>query len=62
MKKNILKLVKNIILSFVLLYTLNILLININIFVPINIFTISISTLLGPSGVISLIVLSYIIM
>lgn len=62
MKKVILKLVKNFVLAFVLLYTVNILLLNINVFVPINIFTIGIATLLGPFGTFSLVILSYIIM
>ncbi len=62
MKNIILKVVKNFILAFVLLYTLNILLININIFVPINCFTVGISTILGPCGIFSLVILSYILM
>lgn len=61
MKKKFLKLLKNFILSFVLLYALNTLLINMDIFVPINIYTIGISTLLGPFGTISLVILSFII-
>lgn len=62
MKKIIIKLVKNFILAFILLYTLNILLINVNIFVPINVYTVGISTILGPFGTFSLVILSYILM
>ncbi len=61
MKKIIIYVVKNFILAFILLYSFNLLLANLNIFVPINFYTIAISTLLGPFGVISLVTLSYVI-
>ncbi|MFI3260786.1 MAG: pro-sigmaK processing inhibitor BofA family protein [bacterium] len=49
------------VLAFILLYTLNVLLININIFVPINIYTLFVSTILGPFGAFSLVIISYMI-
>lgn len=57
----ILKVVKKFLMSFVLIYTLDFLIININLFVPINFFTILISTVLGIPGTVSLVILSYII-
>lgn len=61
MKKTILKLFKNLILSFILIYTLNLILSNVNLFIPINVFTIIITTLLGPPGLLSLIIILFFI-
>lgn len=49
------KIVKRIIFSFVALYTIGIILNWLNVIVPINIFSLSISTILGFPGIISLI-------
>lgn len=59
--KIIVKLFRNILFSFGILYGLNILLESTNVFIPINIFSISISTLLGVPGILSLYLLFFII-
>lgn len=61
MRKKILKLIKNFVLAFVMLYTLNVLLINVGIFVPINVYTVSTATFLGIFGTVTLVILSIII-
>ena len=48
------KIIKRIIFSFVTLYTIGIILNWLNIFVPINIFYLSISSIIGFPGIISL--------
>lgn len=55
------KIVKKVIFAFVLLYGLNVIVSSINIFIPINIFTISIVSLLGVPGLLSLISIFFII-
>lgn len=59
--KIIVKLFRNILFSFGILYGLNILLESTNVFVPINIISVSISTLLGVPGILSLYLLFFII-
>ena len=49
------KILKRIIFSFVALYTIGILLNWLDIFVPINLFSLSISSILGIPGIISLV-------
>ena len=61
MKKNILVFIKNFVLSFIFIYTLNIMLVNVDLFIPINMYTLCISTFLGTSGIVSLVILSYLI-
>ena len=53
--KKILKLVKNIFISIILLYSLNIILQPLNINIPINIINVSLLTILGIPSLISLI-------
>ena len=55
------KVVKKVVFAFVLLYGLNVIVSSINIFIPINIFTISIVSILGVSGLLSLISIFFII-
>ncbi len=55
------KVVKKVIFAFVLLYGLNVIVSSINIFIPINIFTISIVSILGVPGLLSLISIFFII-
>lgn len=61
MFKIIKKVVKKIIFSFVLLYGLNVIVSSINIFIPINIFTLAIVSILGIPGLLSLISIFFII-
>lgn len=55
------KIVKKVVFAFVLLYGLNVIVSSINIFIPINIFTISIVSILGVPGLLSLISIFFII-
>ncbi len=55
------KVVKKVVFAFVLLYGLNVIVSSINIFIPINIFTISIVSILGVPGLLSLISIFFII-
>lgn len=54
-------LMKKIIIAFVMLYTLNTLIGNINLFVPINLFTIVVTSFFGIPGIISLTYISFFI-
>ena len=49
------KYIKRIILSFILLYTYNLLAVNINMVIPLNLITILVITFLGIPGFISLV-------
>lgn len=55
------KVVKKVVFAFVLLYGLNVIVSSINIFIPINVFTISIVSILGVPGLLSLISIFFII-
>lgn len=55
------KVVKKVVFAFVLLYGLNVIVSSINIFIPINIFTVSIVSILGVPGLLSLISIFFII-
>ena len=55
------KVLKKVVFAFVLLYGLNVIVSSINIFIPINIFTISIVSILGVPGLLSLISIFFII-
>ena len=61
MIKKVIKVVKKICLAFVMLYGLNILLGSINIFVPINIFTLALVTLLGAPALMGLVAIFFLI-
>lgn len=61
MQKIVIKVVKSIVLAFFMLYALNVILKGVNIYIPLNFITILISTILGPCGVISLIVILFLI-
>ena len=53
------KLIKNIIISIITIYSLNIFLTNLNVYIPINIFSILISGFLGFPGLLMLILIIY---
>jgi len=55
------KVVKKVIFAFVVLYGLNVIISSINIFIPINIFTILIVSILGVPGLLSLISIFFIL-
>lgn len=55
MKKNILKILSKLCFAFVMLYGLNLILSGVNIFIPINIITIALVTLLGSPGILGLV-------
>lgn len=55
MKKNILKILSKLCFGFVSIYALNLILSNINIFIPINLITIVLVTLLGSPGILGLV-------
>lgn len=55
------KIIKKIIFSFLVLYGLNMIVGNINIFIPINIYTVGTISLLGVPGLLSLICIYFII-
>ena len=55
------KVVKKVVFAFVLLYGLNVIVSSINIFIPINIFTISNVSIQGVPGLLSLISIFFII-
>ena len=58
MKKIIFGLVKNLCIGLVFLYSINIFLSDLNINLPINIFSIGIATVLGIPGIVSLLLLN----
>ena len=61
MVKTIYKLIKKLVLSFVMLYLFNYFLSSLQIFIPINIITLLIVTFLGIPGLSSLIILFFIV-
>ncbi len=61
MLKRLINIVKKIVFSFLVLYGLNLLVNSFNVVIPINIFTITTSTILGIPGVLSLIVMFFIV-
>lgn len=54
MKKKILKMLSKICFAFVMLYSLNLMLSGVNIFIPINLITIILVTFLGSPGILGL--------
>ncbi len=61
MKIFIKKFLKQFVLAFAMLYALNLLLVNLDVFIPINAITVAVTTFLGPFGAVSLVILSYMI-
>ncbi len=61
MAKNIGKLLKKLCLAFIFLYGLNFILGSLNIFIPINLITLTLVTLLGIPGLLGLILIFLII-
>ena len=55
MKKNTLKILSKLCFAFVMLYGLKLILSGINIFIPINLITIVLVTLLGSPGILGLV-------
>lgn len=61
MLKKIMNFIKRVIFSFVMLYGLNLLVNSFNVVIPINIFTLGTVTFLGVPGLVSLIVMFFIV-
>ncbi len=61
MINKLVKILKKICIAFVMLYGLNLILSGIDIFIPINIITLSLVTLLGTPGILGLVVTYFII-
>ena len=61
MKNKVIKVVKKICFAFVMLYGLNIILGSINIFIPINIFTLVLVSLLGAPALMGLVAIFFLI-
>lgn len=62
MMKNILGIVKKLILSFVILYTYNLIAVNFNMVIPINIITIGLITFLGTPSLLALILFKVLVL
>lgn len=60
--KNILNLLKRVILSFAILYTYNLIAVNFNMVIPINIITISLITFFGVPSLIALVLFRIVIL
>ena len=58
MKKLILGLIKKLCFGLVVMYSINILLSDLNVNLPFNVFSISVSTFLGIPGIVSLVLLN----
>ncbi len=61
MLKRLGRLLKNIVLAFLLIYGLNYLISSLHVYIPINFFTVGITTFLGLPGLASLIILFFIV-
>ena len=61
MVKKIIKLVKKLCLAFVMLYGINMILSGVNIFIPINIITLSLVTFLGAPSILGLVAVFFLI-
>lgn len=61
MAKKVLKLIRKLCVAFVMLYGLNIILSSVNIFIPINIITLVVVTLLGTPGILGLVATYFLI-
>ena len=62
MMKNILEIVKKLILSFVILYTYNLIAVNFNMVIPINIITIGLISFLGTPSLLALILFKVLVL
>ena len=60
--KNVLRLIKKVILSFVILYTYNFIAVNFNMVIPINVVTIGLITFLGAPSLFALILFKVLIL
>ena len=60
--KNVLRLIKKVILSFVILYTYNLIAVNFNMVIPINIVTIGLITFLGTPSLLALILFKVLVL
>lgn len=61
MMNKIIKLIRKICIAFVMLYGLNLILSSANIFIPINLITIILVTLLGSPGILGLVITYFLI-
>ncbi len=61
MVKKIVKLFKQVVFAFLLLYGLNYLVSSLHVYIPINLFTLGITTFLGLPGLASLIIMFFIV-
>ena len=61
MVKKITKIIRKLCIAFVMLYGLNLILSGMNIFIPINIITLILVTLLGTPGILGLVVTYFLI-
>lgn len=61
MVKKIIKLVKKLCLAFVMLYGINMILSGVNVFIPINIITLSLVTFLGAPSILGLVAVFFLI-
>ncbi len=61
MIKKIGKLIKHVVLAFLLLYGLNCLISSLHIYIPINIYTVGVVSFLGVPGLASLIILFFVV-
>jgi len=61
MIKKIAKIVKKIVIAFLILYAFNMLVSSMNIYIPINVITVGVTTILGFPGLICLIILFFLV-
>ena len=61
MVKKLIVVLKRVVFSFILLYSLNLFVNSLNIIIPINIFTLGVVSFLGIPGIFSLIVMFFIV-
>lgn len=61
MIKAIIKVVKKVIMAFLILYGLNVMLAGVSFYIPINLMTVGAVTLLGAPGLLGLIIMVFII-
>ena len=61
MKYNMIKIIKKIVFSFGIIYGVNMLLKGVNIIIPMNIFSIGMTTVLGIPGLLSVLAILYLI-
>ena len=61
MMKKIITLVKKIVIAFLILYAFNMLVASLNIYIPINVITVAVVSLLGIPGLVGLIILFFLI-